>query len=75
MTIPSSIRSTCAVVAGILAAGIQGVFNDGEGQQATTTKTVLTGGDIDDKTGLGEVGEVGVTLMWWAREATNADES
>jgi hypothetical protein len=57
---------------GYLAAGIQGVQNDGEGQQATTTKTMSTGGDIDDKPGLGEVG---TTLMQWAREAKNADKS
>jgi hypothetical protein len=51
---------------------MQGVQNDGEGQQATTTKTMLIEGDVDDKPGLGEVG---VTLMQWAREATNANES
>jgi hypothetical protein len=51
---------------------MQGVQNDREGQQATTTKTMSIGGDIDDKPGLGEVG---MALMRWAREATNADES
>jgi hypothetical protein len=61
MTIAGSIRSTCAVVAGILADGMQGVQNDGEGQQASTTKTTLTGGDIDDR------------QAW--REATNANKS
>ena len=35
---------------------MQGFQNDREGQQATTTKTMSTGGDIDDKPGLGEVG-------------------
>jgi hypothetical protein len=69
--IAGSIRSTCIIVADILVAGVQGFQNGGEGQQATTTKTTLTGGDIDDKPGLGEVG---ATLMRWAREATNADE-
>jgi hypothetical protein len=49
---------------------MQGVQNDGERQQATTTKTVLTGGNIDDKPSLGEVC---ATLMQWAREAMNAD--
>jgi hypothetical protein len=53
---------------------MQGAQNDGEGQQATTTKTTLTGGGIDiyDKPGLGEVCKA---LMRWAREATNAKES
>jgi hypothetical protein len=51
---------------------MQGFQNDREGQQVTTTKTMSTGGDIDDKPGLGEVS---ATLMRWAREATNADES
>jgi hypothetical protein len=35
-------------------------------------KTMPTGGGIDYKPGLGEVG---ATLMQWAREATNAEES
>jgi hypothetical protein len=51
---------------------MQGVQNDGEGQQATTTKTLSTGGDIDDKPSLGEVG---ATLMWRVRKATNTDKS
>jgi hypothetical protein len=59
-------------VVGILAAGMQGVQNDGEGQQASMTKTTLTGGDIDDQPRLGEVV---ATLMRWAREASNADKA
>jgi hypothetical protein len=51
---------------------MQGVQNDGEGQQATTTKTMLIEGDIDDKPGLGEVG---MTLMRWTREAANANKT
>ncbi len=49
-----------------------GGSNDGEGQQATITKTTSTGGGNDDKPGLGEVSTM---LMQWAREATNADKS